>query len=211
MINREAQCPSTDKRCQRHGSKIGAMKLGQQIKTLLFIALYAIAGVACGNSVTAKDAVAYSIDYFTNDYKPISSIPISYVQPETKSLFNGNISRQTECIAAFKRLNKQYMYDQLNRIQTANYASINTSTNALGAMGDFHNNYQYDMDGNIQKLVRYGNNSGSGALLMDSLSYVYPMTGVINNQVQQLYDYSPNNYADSNDIKHYTSGTNRYQ
>lgn len=155
---------------------------------------------AYGGSVTAKDAVAFTIDYFKNDYKPITANAVQHTTPLTKSLYNGNISRQTEAINTFQRLSKQYMYDQLNRIGSAAYASVNPATGALTNIVDYRSKYSYDWDGNLQTLVRYGNNAGLGAQLMDSLSYLYASPN--NDKLTQLYDNSPDHYT--NDLPNYT-------
>jgi len=155
---------------------------------------------ATGGSMVARDAVAYTIDYFNNDYKPITTNAVQHVTPVSLNLYNGNIARQTVAIDTFQRLNKQYIYDQLNRIHSAAYASVNPVNGTLTGLTDFHNNYSYDADGNLQTLVRYGNNTGSGALVMDSLSYLYssPMP---NNQLWQIIENAPNNYPAAADIK----------
>jgi RHS repeat-associated protein len=154
-------------------------------------------------TINAVDAVAYSVDYFKNDYKPITvSSDMKHVQDVTRSLYNGNISRQTMAIANFQRLTKQYAYDQLNRINTANYSSINPVTTALNGLNDYHNNYGYDADGNITNLVRYGNNTGTGAQLMDSLQYIYGTGGggYSFNQLKNLIEAAPDVYT--NDIRY---------
>ncbi len=123
--------------------------------------------------INARDAAFYSIDYFKDDYKPITSWQMKHVEDESRSLYNGNISRQTMAMHNFQRLNKQYIYDQLNRISTADYSRVNATDSSLIPVTDYHSNYAYDMDGNIQSMLRYGNDLGSGATVMDSLTYYY--------------------------------------
>ena len=154
------------------------------------------------SSITAKDAVAHTIDYFTNDYTAISGRQVQHIAPTTLSLYNGNISRQTEAIGSFQKLNKQYVYDQLNRINNASYAAVSSVDNTLTGLTAFGNRYSYDKDGNLQNLVRYGNDTGTGARLMDSLTYVY--TNPHNDLLMELYDDAADYY--SNDIKYYATG-----
>jgi RHS repeat-associated protein len=154
-------------------------------------------------TINAKDAVAYSIDYFKNDYKPITSWGANHVVPDSLSLYNGNIARQTMNIEGFQRLNKLYIYDQLNRIHSASYAAVSPVDNTLQKLTDYRNNYSYDPDGNITSLLRYGNNLGSGAQLMDSLTYHYGTGagGFTLNQLEHLEEDAPDVYT--NDI-HYS-------
>ena len=153
-------------------------------------------------SVTARDAVAHTIDYFKNDYTSISGRQIQHVTPTGLSLYNGNIARQTEAIANFQKLNKQYVYDQLNRINSASYASVSSIDNTLTGLNAWSNRYSYDKDGNILSLIRYGNDTGSGVHLMDSLTYVY--TSPHDDKLMEVYDNAADYYA--NDIRYYPSG-----
>lgn len=57
-------------------------------------------------TINAKDAAQYSIDYFAGDYKPITAWQSKHVADESRSLYNGNIARQTMAMADFRRLNK---------------------------------------------------------------------------------------------------------
>ncbi|MCD6011792.1 MAG: hypothetical protein K0Q79_1654 [Flavipsychrobacter sp.] len=157
------------------------------------------------NQVTAKDAVAHTIDYFNSDYKPITSHSVQHVTPVSLSLYNGNISRQTMAIDTFRKLNKQYMYDQLNRIHSATYASVDPVYNTLTGLTDFRSNYSYDADGNLQTLVRYGNNG-----LMDSLSYSYSSV-TPNNQLTNIIEDAAD--VHDNNIKYFAgpAGTPRYR
>jgi len=160
--------------------------------------------------VTSKDAVAYSIDYFKDDYNAITSRQLQHVAPVTRSLYNGNIARQTVAISTFQRLNKQYVYDQLNRIRSATYASVDPVYNTLTGLTDYHSHYDYDGDGNLQTLIRYGNDPGGGAMIMDSLSYQYGISGA-DDKLNQLMDYSPNNYTNAGDILYDISVAPKYQ
>ncbi len=152
--------------------------------------------------INAADAVAQTIDYFTNDYKPITAHTVQHVPNVSLSLYNGNISRQTVAIDTFRGLYKQYMYDQFNRIKSTDYAAINTINKTISGLNDYHNNYEYDLDGNLTSLVRYGNNTGSGAQIMDSLAYYYLAAN--NDKLKSVTDCAPNVY--NNDIRFFCPG-----
>ena len=177
---------------------------GDTLNTLLDM------GGDAATTINAKDAVAHTIDYFKNDYKPITAWQMSHVPDATRNLYNGNIVRQTVAIGEFQRLHKQYVYDQLNRIRSANYAAVSAADNTLTALTDYHNNYSYDADGNLQTLIRYGNNAGSGAQIMDSLFYTYGAVsdGYTPNELKTLMDAAPDVYT--NDIKMNVSGVPNY-
>ncbi|MCW3122349.1 MAG: repeat protein, partial [Flavipsychrobacter sp.] len=162
---------------------------------------------------TTKDAAAYALDYFTGDYNPVaSSHMVQHFHNITRNLYNGNIAAQTDAISNFQKLHKQYVYDQLNRIHSATYHTVDAVYNGISPITDFRSHYDYDADGNITSLVRFGNDRGTGAQMMDSLIYSY--TNPNTNKLYKLYDYSPNNYsgtAGSLDIAFdTTSATTKY-
>src|SRR5262249_38357250 len=101
-----------------------------------------------------------------------------------------------------------YVYDQLNRIYSAGYSSVDASTGGLTGLPDYHSKYSYDADGNIKSLVRYGQHSGLGAAQMDTLIYQYT-TGGADNKLRKLYDYSSD--ATANTLHQDISGAVRYQ
>lgn len=152
--------------------------------------------------INASDAVAYTIDYFDGDYQPIGTWGMQHTPAVVRNLYNGNIAQQTMAIDSFQRLNKQYVYDQLNRLKSADYAAIDAATNTLTGLNDYKSRYCYDMDGNLNTLVRYGNDAGSGATVMDSLTYRY-MPGVGNDKLRNVVDSAANTYT--NDIPNFTT------
>jgi YD repeat-containing protein len=155
-------------------------------------------------SIIAADAVAHTIDYFDGDYSAITGRQLQHTPAPVRSLYNGNIARQTMAIDTFIRLNKQYVYDQLNRIIKADYSVIDPATGALTGIADFHNRYTYDWDGNIQSLLRYGNStSSSPATVMDSLTYDYP--SIHDDKLVDVYDAAANAYT--NDIAYNVAPT----
>ena len=164
------------------------MKPGQQLILLHFLFILLI------SNIVAKDAVACKINYFTRDYKPITASSVKHTDSTTLSLYSASIARQTVAIDTFQQLNQQYMYDQLNRIHSAVCASIDPVYGTLTGLTDFKTKYSYDANGNLKTLVRYGNNTGSGAPIMDSLYYLYNPSG-IDNKLLQVADSAPNAYG----------------
>lgn len=159
--------------------------------------------------INATDAVAFTIDYFNGDYKPIGNREIQHVPANVLNLYNGNVARQTIAMDSFQRLNKRYVYDQLNRIKKADYFDIDPATNTLTGLNDYQSRYSYDMDGNLKTLVRYGNNTGSGASIMDSLTYEYLPGTHVNDKLTNILDSAVNAYT--NDVGNYTTaGAFRY-
>ena len=152
-------------------------------------------------TITPKDAFATVIDYYQGDYMPIGNTPVSTLPQQPKSLYNGNIARQTTDLAPFGALTAQYTYDQMNRIRAAKYAQ--QQSNVLGFNNWYASAYKYDLDGNIQQLVR---REGSGTL-MDSMQYTYPLP-TKNNQLADVLDYASFNQAGVEDIKPYTTTGN---
>lgn len=119
-----------------------------------------------------KDVFAHALDYHYGDYKPIGSTPVTLTGPVPKSLYNGNIARQTTAIAGMDNLQRNYQYDQLNRLKSADYMKVSNDVNhAVTAMANgFKNTYNYDQDGNIKTLLR----KSEAGTNIDSLTYYYP-------------------------------------
>lgn len=140
---------------------------------------------ATGDLTYARDVVAHALDYFKNDYQPIdNTASISDFGQPAKSLYNGNIVRQTTDIAGLGNMQRTYRYDQLQRLKQATYATINDATLAVASPSNIYaNTYRYDPDGNILGLTRY---DGSGTLI-DNLTYNYP-SGNVNNRLQYVSD-----------------------
>jgi hypothetical protein len=159
-----------------------------------------IGGDGKRSTIVPKDAYASTLDYFTGDYKPIGNTALSHLVVANKSLYNGNIARQSTDVAPFGGLTTAYTYDQMNRIRNANYAK--TKKDSVLAFNNWYaSSYKYDMDGNIKALVR---KEGTG-VTMDSMSYYYP-DPTHNNKLANVMDYASFSTAGIEDIKTYTTG-----
>lgn len=149
-----------------------------------------------GHRWVARDAVGYSLSYYTDDYSPaggtaafwgVMGYGLSGIMDASVSrdLFNGNIARMTTGNAAFMPAGTHtpiasgYLYDQLNRLKLVtafnNYDhSSNLWQSGSAGMGKYRNAFTYDMNGNILTQLRDGDGSGTGgSVSMDQLTYYY--------------------------------------
>lgn len=88
--------------------------------------------------------------------------------------YNGLLSKQTWLSDSIQR-SYLYNYDKANRYVTANYTGIGNEK--------FNENSEYDANGNILKLNRFGKTGTTSYARIDSLNYIYPsnsnqLTGV---------------------------------
>ena len=123
------------------------------------------------DSEVAKDAFGYSLNYYSGDYSPIGgSNPFTIAETganvNPRNLYNGNIKTMVTSLlnaseTKLPTLQNNYTYDQLNRI--ANYDGYNTS----GGL-EYHTDYTYDKNGNLETL-----NRKVGTNHFDALSYNY--------------------------------------
>lgn len=156
------------------------------------------------NSV-AKDALAYQLNYFANDYKSLGqnqalSRGFSNASNSDYDLFNGNIQSMQVGLRKRSNANGQpivveslsaentkynYRYDQYNRLR-----SMYLNTNDQGS-GLYHTDYEYDFNGNLESLIR-ADQTGN---IMDNLSYTYTSGS---NQLLKVRDMVTDNAADEN-------------
>lgn len=144
----------------------------------------------------ARDAFGYVLDYFNNDYAPISgnacldalNRQVGTVSP----LYNGNISRMYTQIQKLGNTGFNYKYDQLNRFISQDGWKIENN-NMLTTGDAYFMHMQYDSDGNIVNMQR----NGTASLpLMDKLQYRYyrkdnintydPLAGVPNDATNRI-------------------------
>ena len=115
---------------------------------------------------------------------------------DRKSLYNGNVAAMTTSIAHFGRQENgratqsmNYRYDQLHRIAAASSKQWNPATGVWESQTvgkAYQTSYQYDRNGNIQKLFRR-NQAGD---VIDNLKYSYDP--VKKNQLYRVTDQAAN-------------------
>jgi hypothetical protein len=163
------------------------------------------------NSITGRDALGFTLEYFNGDYRAIGSSQFeAYGLPDT-SLYNGNIAGATYSIKPLtpKTIGYKYTYDQLNRLNdlvafTA-IDTVNDKWSSPSSILDFQERLNYDENGNIFKYVRHGNTIAGKPLAMDSMNYFYNKG---TNQLNHVTDgVSSGNYP--NDIDN--EGNNNYK
>ncbi|GGD08041.1 RHS repeat-associated core domain-containing protein [Hyunsoonleella pacifica] len=121
-------------------------------------------------TLSAKDAFAYSLNYFSGDYAPITATnPFTLAENgsnvNNKNLYNGNIKTMVTSLIDLNEnplavLQNNYAYDQLNR--------INSMKSYNGSALAYESGYEYDRNGNLTSLQRF-----VGGTAMDNLSYNY--------------------------------------
>jgi len=142
----------------------------------------------------ARDAVGFSLSYFTKDYKPIGTSKFEAGYSTTAgfgasspSLYNGNIRRATYALDKLtdKTIGYSYNYDQLNRlIGMRAWTNFNAGSFAWPGSGSASTKWRedvtYDANGNIITYFRNGNSS-----TMDNMTYTY---NAGNNQLRRVND-----------------------
>lgn len=136
-------------------------------------------------------------DVNTPNPSKLFAFQLNYNTPEdpgTTALYNGNISEthwRTQNTASQKR-SYAFDYDALNRIKAADYITTHAMTGLFD--GELENyslsNINYDFNGNITNLKRYGANSSNTIDVIDDLNYSY-FTG--SNQLRMVHDYADQN------------------
>lgn len=148
------------------------------------------------NVNTARDAVALSLRYFSNDYNQIGrmNLPVEAIMPnaiDSFGLYNGNIISQTVSLKNPSQfsptMSYRYRYDQLNRlVRMESYKPISLAQNNINAINSnftgYNESVSYDPNGNI---LSYQRNNDVGNL-MDNLTYNYHATK--KNQLIQVQD-----------------------
>lgn len=187
------------------------------------------------NSATydvARDAYAFSLHYYDNDYTPIGTSGIggandalaSITGVSTKDLHNGNISASVVSMwdnqeDPLRTQGLKYRYDQLNRLKEMDVYhehydagggdwrdgvfEANDFTSA-SITNDYKVRLDYDANGNITSLER--NAYGTSTYAMDDLSYSYN-TGT--NQLDHVDD-PVSSSAYTTDIDDQSSGNYDY-
>jgi RHS repeat-associated protein len=151
------------------------------------------------NSQLANDGIT------NDDATDLFGMNLLYEQSDANlasaGLFNGNISGMKWSsnlgLGDTKETGYNFTYDALNRLQHANSRMNKTST---WQAGNYHeNNLQYDLNGNITALQRYGD----GGNQIDNLVYNYGAAGATSNQLVYVQDNTTNA---ANKVKGFADG-----
>ena len=164
--------------------------------------------ITTANSLVARDAFGFSLNYFTGEYKPISTAVTPFVtvpmtlpaDPGTgistaAQLFNGNIGAMAVNIPKLGNpLVYGYRYDQLNRIVRMDaFSGLNNTNNTFTSpvrTNDYHEEVSYDPNGNIKTYKRNGS-TASSSQSMDQLTYFYNKdagNNLLNNKLRHVTD-----------------------
>lgn len=127
-----------------------------------------------------NDPVALGSDLF--GYK------LKYQTPEATSSiarYNGNIA-EVDWKTANDGIRRRYgyTYDKLNRMALAKYQKPDAGVVETNA---YNESATYDLNGNIQTLLRFGGSDGNSALKIDDIKYTYE-----GNQLVDIWDSSGN-------------------
>jgi len=184
-------------------------------------------GVVGGTrAVVARDAYAYTLDYFNDDYQPVdtsqTAVTLSWTPRQGdvmgRNLYNGNISRSTLALSNINNgaaVGYTYRYDQLNRLTAMRQHSLANNAitwNTISTGLPYKEDVSYDGNGNILSYVRYGSGASGKGLPMDSMKYVYPrdVSGYLtSNRLTQVQD-SVVNDAYTEDISNQSSNNYLY-
>lgn len=148
-------------------------------------------------NIYPADLMAHSLDYHKEDYQPIDATsPVIHSATVSKSLYNGNIARQTTAITGMPNMMRDYTYDQLNRITAAQYSLYDNVSHAISSMGEaYKNSYTYDADGNILTLTR----KNKDGVMIDNFTYHYYAPNA-NNKLSHVVDAAAD-ISGGNDLK----------
>ncbi|HCN48619.1 MAG TPA: sugar-binding protein [Chryseobacterium sp.] len=159
---------------QLESKKVGGTDLATPIQTVDY--KYNIRGwisqindpVALGN-----DLFGYKLKYQTPE------------APSSVARFNGNIA-EVDWKTANDGVRRRYgyTYDKLNRLGSAKYQKPDAGVIETNA---YNESVTYDLNGNIQSLLRFGGSDGNSALKIDDIKYTYE-----GNQLVDLWDSSGN-------------------
>lgn len=117
-------------------------------------------------------------------------------EPGVLAQYNGNISaiRWQNALTATQHLNV-FDYDRLNRLTKADYAEYDlTQISWTQNIGRYKAEYDYDFNGNMKTLKRWGVNGIGTFGLMDDLTYTYN-NGDKSNQLASVSDAALNSPA----------------
>ncbi len=135
------------------------------------------------NQMNGKDVTGYSLHYFDGDYTGrqgngfLALSNLATPQPNT-DLFNGNIKEMftasTKTDESFLGTSHTwYTYDQLNRIRSMNQEELGVTEAPAYTQEMYAATYEYDANGNLDKLTRHADNGSNTSVLIDHFTYHY--------------------------------------
>ena len=155
-----------------------------------------------GKNNVKRDVYGYTLQYNENDYNPIGRDSSFYQSVSSgglvgRDLYNGNIAKMSTYLTnlssqSFGTQTRSFVYDELNRLK---------SSQVVGST-DYKTSYDYDANGNITGLTRYGMNGQP----IDDLTYRYALDkkgNILNNRLLHVNDKvrPVGNSSTSSDIK----------
>ncbi|MCC3214922.1 RHS repeat-associated core domain-containing protein [Chryseobacterium sp. X308] len=113
-------------------------------------------------------------------------LQLKYTDPQnTAASYSGNIAEvdwATQSDGVLRRYS--YGYDQFNRLESAVYQKPKSTVIATNA---YNEKVTYDVNGNIQTLLRFGSSDGNSAVKIDDIKYTYD-----GNKLVDVWDSSGN-------------------
>ncbi|MBP1167890.1 RHS repeat-associated protein [Chryseobacterium sp. PvR013] len=113
-------------------------------------------------------------------------LQLKYTNPQsTAASYSGNIAEvdwATQSDGVLRRYS--YGYDQFNRLESAVYQKPKSTVIATNA---YNEKVTYDVNGNIQTLLRFGSSDGNSAVKIDDIKYTYD-----GNKLVDVWDSSGN-------------------
>jgi len=130
-----------------------------------------------GTNGMPNDLFGFALDYYNGDYSRTNTpTPVTSTNLTANNQYNGNIKAtrwSTNNIANGALASQVFTYNKNNWLQEANFG---TSTSTGSITPDAFGNYkvsglEYDINGNIKRLIR--NKDGNASNAMDNLTYHY--------------------------------------
>lgn len=145
----------------------------------------------------AKNGQPTDLFAFKINYDSVSGIP------DVTALYNGNIAETQWSTYSDNGTIRTYgyKYDNLNRLREGVYKKGLTVTNV------YNESMDYDKNGNIKHLKRYGSQDDTTQTLIDDLTYEYKNNS-ISNRLGKVSDGVLNNTSFKNEFKDSPTNTN---
>ncbi len=167
------------------------------------------------NHLIARDAMAYTLGYFNEDYKKVSinnanapNFEVSQLYPgfqaASPSLYNGNIRHIAQQVKTLTASGFVYRYDQLSRLLEMDYWR-RPNGGTWGGTDAYKERVSYDPNGNILTYLRHAADAQGNDVGMDNLTYQYQSGG---NRLRHVTD-AVSNSSFPDDIE--SQGVDNYE